>query len=82
MTCDGKGQIPCAACGSRGLVKCLTCKGSGSLRSRNVALVRWYVSYFLICKLLFDTYIYIDAQIMSLKKCFDISSNFLATYLR
>jgi hypothetical protein len=41
VKCNGKGKIPCATCASRGLIKCETCHGSGSLLSRNVAIVRW-----------------------------------------
>lgn len=36
-------MIPCATCGSRGLIKCETCQGGGSLLTRKVAVVRWYV---------------------------------------
>ncbi|RWW24752.1 hypothetical protein GW17_00010938 [Ensete ventricosum] len=43
--CSGKGMLPCATCGSRGLVKCHSCEGQGSLITRNIALVKWYVSY-------------------------------------
>ncbi|KAJ4834749.1 hypothetical protein Tsubulata_012583 [Turnera subulata] len=39
--CSGKGKIPCITCGSRGLIKCEKCHGSGSMLSRNIAIVRW-----------------------------------------
>ncbi|KAI9153808.1 hypothetical protein LWI28_016835 [Acer negundo] len=39
--CNGKGKIPCATCGSRGLIKCEKCDASGSLLTRNVAIVKW-----------------------------------------
>ncbi|KAL9153036.1 hypothetical protein ABFS82_10G022600 [Erythranthe guttata] len=39
--CNGKGKIPCPTCGSSGLIKCETCRGSGSLLSHKVAVVRW-----------------------------------------
>ncbi|OWM81755.1 protein SSUH2 homolog isoform X2 [Punica granatum] len=41
VKCNGKGKIPCATCSSRGLIKCETCRGSGSLLSRNIAVVKW-----------------------------------------
>ncbi|PON37092.1 Cytochrome c-552 [Parasponia andersonii] len=41
VKCNGTGKIPCATCGSRGLIKCETCHGSGSLLTRNIAIVRW-----------------------------------------
>ncbi|GFY82297.1 chaperone protein dnaJ-like protein [Actinidia rufa] len=41
VKCQGNGKIPCATCGSRGLIKCHTCKGSGSMLTRNIAVVRW-----------------------------------------
>ncbi|KAK3031361.1 hypothetical protein RJ639_036069 [Escallonia herrerae] len=41
VRCSGKGKIPCATCGSRGLIKCAACRGSGSLLTRKVAIVRW-----------------------------------------
>ena len=46
--CSGNGKIPCATCGSRGLIKCKKCNGSGALLSCNVAIVRWYVYEFLL----------------------------------
>ncbi|GAV65488.1 hypothetical protein CFOL_v3_09003 [Cephalotus follicularis] len=39
--CSGKGKIPCVTCGSHGLIKCETCRGSGSLLTHNVAVVKW-----------------------------------------
>ncbi|XAR68868.1 hypothetical protein NMG60_11000272 [Bertholletia excelsa] len=39
--CNGKGKITCATCGSRGLVQCQKCKGSGSLLTYSTAVVRW-----------------------------------------
>uniref|UniRef100_A0A7N0RHF6 Protein SSUH2 homolog n=1 Tax=Kalanchoe fedtschenkoi TaxID=63787 RepID=A0A7N0RHF6_KALFE len=39
--CDGKGKVPCGTCGSRGLIKCEACNGSGSLLSRDIAIVKW-----------------------------------------
>ncbi|KDP24504.1 hypothetical protein JCGZ_25068 [Jatropha curcas] len=39
--CSGKGKIPCGTCGSRGLIKCEKCSGSGSLLTCSVAIVRW-----------------------------------------
>ncbi|XP_052173913.1 uncharacterized protein LOC127789152 [Diospyros lotus] len=41
VKCDGKGMIPCATCGSRGLIKCQMCKGSGSLLTHSIAIIRW-----------------------------------------
>ncbi|KAF7845419.1 protein SSUH2-like protein [Senna tora] len=41
VKCNGKGKIPCSACGSRGLIKCTKCNGSGSLLVRTVAVVKW-----------------------------------------
>lgn len=42
--CNGKGKTYCSTCGSHGLVKCETCKGRGSLKTHNVAIVKWYVT--------------------------------------
>ncbi|RLN29561.1 hypothetical protein C2845_PM05G09090 [Panicum miliaceum] len=39
--CNGKGMLPCIACGSRGLVTCNTCTGYGSLLAQSIAHVRW-----------------------------------------
>ncbi|CAM8913793.1 unnamed protein product [Rhodiola kirilowii] len=39
--CDGKGKVLCGTCGSRGLIKCESCKGSGSLLSRDIAIAKW-----------------------------------------
>ncbi|XP_020577842.1 protein SSUH2 homolog [Phalaenopsis equestris] len=39
--CNGTGKLPCVACGSRGLVKCQTCSGHGSLLTHNTAHVQW-----------------------------------------
>lgn len=41
MKCNGKGKIPCSKCGSRGLIHCETCRGSGSLLTCSVGIVRW-----------------------------------------
>ncbi|TVU18720.1 hypothetical protein EJB05_34832 [Eragrostis curvula] len=39
--CNGKGMLPCVACGSCGLVTCKTCTGYGSLLTQKNAHVRW-----------------------------------------
>lgn len=44
QNCKGKGRLPCATCRSHGLIECQTCQGAGSLLTRKVAIVRWYVS--------------------------------------
>lgn len=44
QNCKGKGKLPCATCRSNGLIECQTCQGRGSLLTRKVAIVRWYVS--------------------------------------
>lgn len=39
--CNGEGKLPCPNCQSRGLIKCQTCDGNGSLLTSSIAVVRW-----------------------------------------
>ncbi|ESQ52489.1 hypothetical protein EUTSA_v10017300mg [Eutrema salsugineum] len=39
--CNGKGKLPCPICQSRGLIKCQSCNGTGSLLTSSIAVVRW-----------------------------------------
>ncbi|KAG0487818.1 hypothetical protein HPP92_006629 [Vanilla planifolia] len=49
--CSGIGKLPCATCGSRGLVKCQACDGQGSFLMFSTAVTQWCTYMIFLCDL-------------------------------